>query len=60
MMEHSMHVFYTTAKRYCRFLREWVIDSQSAPELIDILMDLYRYAMRLKPGPGKRSLLPAR
>ena len=50
MMEHSMHVFYTTAKRYCRFLREWVIDSQSAPELIDILMDLYRYAMRLPAG----------
>ncbi len=50
MMEHSMHVFYTTAKHYCRFLREWVIDHRSAPELIAILMDLYRYAMRLPAG----------
>ena len=50
MMEHSMHVFYTTAKRYCRFLREWVIDHRSAPELIDTLMDLYRYAVKLPAG----------
>lgn len=50
MMEHSMHVFYTTAKRYCRFLREWVIDSQTASELIVILMELYRYALMLPAG----------
>ncbi len=50
MMEHSMHVFYTTAKQYCRFLREWVIDYRSAPELIAILMELYRYALKLPAG----------
>ena len=50
MIEHSMHVFYTTAKRYCRFLREWVIDPRSTPELIAILMDLYLYAMKLPSG----------
>ena len=50
MMEYSIHAFYTTAKRYCRFLREWVIDSQSASELIVILMDLYRLAGRLPAG----------
>ncbi len=50
MMEHSMHVFYTTAKQYCRFLREWVVDGRSAPELIPIMMDLYRYAIKLPDG----------
>lgn len=50
MMEYSIHGFYTTAKRYCRFLQEWVIDSRSAPELISLLMDLYRLAGRLPAG----------
>ena len=49
-----MHMFYTKAKQYCSFVRDWIIDEHSADELTDLLMELYQYAKRLPAGktPG--------
>ena len=49
-----MHMFYTKAKQYCSFIRDWIIDEHSADELTGLLMELYQYAKRLPAGktPG--------
>lgn len=47
-------MFYTKAKQYCSFIRDWIIDEHSADELTGLLMELYQYAKRLPAGktPG--------
>ena len=50
MMQHRMHMFYSKAKQYCSFVKDWIIDEHSADELSDLLMELYQYAKRLPVG----------
>ena len=43
----AIRIFYEVARNYVQFLKDNVIDESSAPELIEMLIDLYSQGSKL-------------